>query len=465
MSAHYPDQRDWKREVLLHNHPAYMREWDLVRSWVSYLRRAETPGDYYELHGSLLARGLACQQFQDQCRKRSEALGVELKAAKAAGAATDTLRGFSEEIEIAKRDREAASAILGIQRMLGDALVWRVLRYARPIITFLGQGRAVGRLTGGTGLQAELDEITYLWETKGIFALHADLTNCVRHGDVLSIESWDPLQVRLTESKAGGRGPTPAQAAKLERVSQLINDGFHPSAVNGAALSLQRPRIHYETHLGQLQLLVAGARRQTHASLEVEPGVVVEVYDEANPAGLSSGERKELHNRTRAEQGWEDDDQVISYSASARRLRDRHADHTFSSLAPLAILPLGLDEITDLVFGRLDFITTINAKAIEQRLATAGIAAQVARGREAAGEGFMQASRGSARITVPATVREQVQVELLQLKTVFSTIDWFLAEIEQGGEPRPNVAIAYEDERAVWEATGTGRRREPGQGL
>ena len=43
MSAHYPDQRDMKREVLLQSHPAYLGEWELVRRWISGLRRAETP--------------------------------------------------------------------------------------------------------------------------------------------------------------------------------------------------------------------------------------------------------------------------------------------------------------------------------------------------------------------------------------------------------------------------------------
>ena len=85
-----------------------------------------------------------------------------------------------------------------------------------------------------------------------------------------------------------------------------------------------------------------------------------------------------------------------------------------------------------------------------------GITAEIARGREPAGESFMRATRGSAAITVPATMREQVQLELLKPKTVFATIDWFLAETEQGGAPRPNVAIAYEDERTVWESYENG---------
>lgn len=118
----------------------------------------------------------------------------------------------------------------------------------------------VGELIG-----AELDEITHRWEAKGVFALHADITNCVRHGDVLAIESWDPLAVRLTESKASGRGASPAQAERLERVSQLSTTVS--SAVNGAALPLQPPRISYETNLAQLQPLIVGARQQTHAFL------------------------------------------------------------------------------------------------------------------------------------------------------------------------------------------------------
>lgn len=437
--------------MLLQGHPAYLGEWSWVRAWLRDLRAAADPGDYAELHRALLNRAYACQKQDGSYRNRLQKLRAEVKAAKAAGAGADQLRSLSEEIELARRDREAAAAILGILRMLGDALAWRVLRYERPIITVLGTGRAVGRLTEGRGLATELAEIAYLWEEKRTFALLADLTNCVRHGDILSIESWDPLVVRLTESKASGRGPAPAQAERLEQVTRIVNDGFHPSAVDGASLHLQRPRIRYQTHHDRLRELIAAGRSATHAFTEVEPGVVVEVYDEANPAGLSSEVRNDLHRQVRAQQGWEEDDDVISYSASSRRLRDRHADHTFASLAPLSLLPLGLDDVTDLVFGRLDFITTIHAPNLEAQLAARGIEARVARGRKAAGESFLTAERGSSQITVPATVREQVQLELLRLDTLFATVDWFLTETERRGSGRPNVALRYDDERAIWE--------------
>jgi hypothetical protein len=452
VSAHYPDKRDWKREVLLQGHVSYLGEWPWVRAWLRGLRLAATPGDYFDLHRTLLNRTYTWQKHDSGCRAQVQDLRAEVKAAKAASANPDQLRALSEQIELARRDREAALAILGILRMLGDALVWRVLRYERPIITVLGAGRAVGRLAEGRGLSTELAEIGYLWQENRTFALLADLTNCVRHGDVLSIESWEPLVVRLTESKTSGRGPAPKQAARLEQATRIINDGFHPSAVDGSSLYLQRPRIRYETHHARLVQLIATARGATHAVTEVEPGVVVEVYDEANPARLSSEVRNDLHEQVRAQLGWEEDNDVISYSASSRRLRDRHADHTFASLAPLALLPLALDDITDLVFGRLDFITTVHAPSLEAQLAARGIEARVARSREAAGESFLTAERDSSQITVPATVREQVQLELLRLGTLFAAVDWFLTETKQRGSARPNVALRYDDERTIWEA-------------
>lgn len=451
MSAHYPDRRDWKREVLLQRHPSYLAEWPWVRHWLRNLRAAASPQAYFDLHRALLTRAFVWQRFEDGCRARSQELRAGLKQAKAAGTGVDGLRSGSEQIEVARRDREVAAAILGILRMLGDALAWRVLRYERPIITVLGAGRAVGRLAQGPGLDAELAEIAYLWEQERTFALHADLTNCIRHGDIVSIERWDPIQVRLTESKASGRAPTPAQAERPERVTRLINDGFHPSAADGAALYLDRPGIPYLTHLDQLRELVATARTSTHAFGEVEPGVVVEVYDEANPAELSQEVRERLHAEVRRRQGWGDDNDVIIYSASSRRLRDRHADHTFASLVPLALLPLALNDVTDLAFGRLDFMTTIHAPSLEAQLGEQGIKVEVARGRDAAAEGFLSAERGSARITVPATVREQVQLELLQLSTLFATIDWFLTQTARANAPRPNVALRYEHEDVVWE--------------
>jgi hypothetical protein len=124
------------------------------------------------------------------------------------------------------------------------------------------------------------------------------------------------------------------------------------------------------------------------------------------------------------------------------------------------LTPLALDDTSDLIFGRIDFITTLNVQALEKRLADKGISAEVTRGADVP-NGFLRAERGSAGLTVPALVREQVQVELMTLETLTSTIDWFLDAVERRGAGEAQVDLFYEGRglcvggfsmtcRAVW---------------
>jgi hypothetical protein len=98
--------------------------------------------------------------------------------------------------------------------------------------------------------------------------------------------------------------------------------------------------------------------------------------------------------------GWTGDLDTITASASLRRIRSRQLDHNFASLAPLALTPLALDDTTDVIFGPIDFITTLHAPSLEQRLAGKGISAQMATG-DAAPDSFIRAERDSAAVTVP----------------------------------------------------------------
>lgn len=101
------------------------------------------------------------------------------------------------------------------------------------------------------------------------------------------------------------------------------------------------------------------------------------------------------------------------------------------------------------MFGRIDFITTLHAPALEQRFVKFGVKAQLARGNDTP-ESFLRAERGSAAITVPAFVREQVQVELMRLDRLVATVEWLLNYVQSHGADA-NVDLLYEQERAVWD--------------
>jgi hypothetical protein len=234
-------------------------------------------------------------------------------------------------------------------------------------------------------------------------------------------------------------------------VTELINVGSHPQGAAGEPLHFDRPGIPYATHHEQLRNALAEARSSTYSWRELEAGLVLEVWDEANPANTPSEENANRHAELRDMLGWRDDLETITTSAALRRVRSRQLDHNFPSLAPLAITPLALDDTTDLIFGRIDFITTLHVATLEQRLGEAGVDADVARGEDGPNS-FLRAQRGSVAVSVPAFVREQVQIELMRLDTLTATIDWFLNDVARRGSARPNVDLFYEHEESVWES-------------
>jgi hypothetical protein len=62
------------------------------------------------------------------------------------------------------------------------------------------------------------------------------------------------------------------------------------------------------------------------------------------------------------------------------------------------------------------------------------------------------AERGVAVITVPAFVREQVQVELMTLETLTSTVAWFLERVARSGPSDAQIDLFFDDEASVWES-------------
>ena len=450
MSVFRPDKKDIKFESQVLAHPLYARQWEPVRDWLGRFRDAVTAAHYFDLHGELLNRFYGCQKFEDECRDRERQCAAEIQTAKGQGGGREQLEPLSRELANVKLARRVATCVRALYRDLGDALVWRLFRYQRPVIAALGQGDVVGRLSN-EGLETELNEIQWLWETHGVFALHADITSCVRHGDILAFDSLDPLQVYVTESKKSGKfDPDSPQAMRLQRLQELIQQGSHRQGAAGEPLRFERPGIPYDTYHSTLRELLAEAREATYAWREIDAGFALEVWDEANPAGASPEENGSRHAQMLDSLHWTDDLETIATSAALRRIRSRQLDHNFASLAPLALTPLRLDDTTDLIFGRIDFITTLYVPALEERLGKRGISARVARGDDVP-DGFLRAQRGSAVVDVPAFVREQVQVELMKLDTLVSTVDWFLADVARRGATGGQVDLFYDDEAEVWQ--------------
>ena len=438
-----PDIKDLRGEQALVNHPLYQRERETVAVWLGALRSAVTPADFNRIHHDLFGRFLGAQRFLESLAIEKTVANTALRAARDAGDQSE-LRRRSGELTNLEFDRRAAIAVLGIQRQLGDALAWTLLDYRRSAATVLGEGERVDRLANAAGLEAELALIDEL-SVQGVPAIHTDITSCLQHGDVLAVRSLDPRLYELTEVKAGSRSDS-GQMERLERASRLLNNAFHPTAAAGGPLTIVSGPVPFRTHVGAAAAAIEEARQCSYVALTLEDGLVAEVYDESNPARLSRQDFEDRQAEFRTKLDWREGD-GIAYSTSARRLRDRR--HSFSSLAPLPLLPFSVEVTTELLLGGFDIVTTINARRLEERLAKRGIESEVARGEDVE-HGFLTARRGRATVTVPATVREQISVELLTIEALVEMVDWTLGEVAKLDSDGPQMIVDYAGEAGYW---------------
>jgi hypothetical protein len=358
------------------------------------------------------------------------------------------VRKLSGLLEAISFHVDTGTALMSVYRTLGDALVWRLLDYDRAALAVLSDGTRVGWLSTGSGLEQELAELAYLWSERGLMAVHADITNCVRYGDVLSIESWHPRTIRLTESKAGGQGPRGRrQLEQLDRISTLINDGFHPLGDRGEPLAIAQCGVRFDTHMQRIHEVLTAATLQSRATAELEPGLLVEAYDSRDPAGLAPADVGAMNEQEVAERGWKEHD-LLRYSTHHRRLRDQR--ETFGMQMPLALLPFPAEDGVGLLMGPLDYMATLNASLLEERLSGDGVQVEVARGADAA-DWFLRAERGVQRITLPSPAREHVLLEGLTINSLRERVRWFLDDAERRAG-RNSVAVQFTGESAIWES-------------
>src|SRR3954454_11907669 len=169
MRRRVPDHKDSRGEQLLSGHPIYARERDNVERFVQDLRAAQGPADYHALHQALLGNFIGCQRFLERLALEKQELKDAIRELASAGK-TAELRALSRRVKGVDLDEHAGKAVLSLYRTLGDSLVWALLGYRRAAITVLGEGRRVGRLAADEGLSAELSELEWLWEERGVVA-------------------------------------------------------------------------------------------------------------------------------------------------------------------------------------------------------------------------------------------------------------------------------------------------------
>ena len=152
-----PGANDVERELRVMGSSVLEALRPFVIEFVADLQRARTGEHFTDLERRLLEQFLRHQGTQQRTRQRL----VELKQRRstltsAKPVDVPAVRVLSDDIATDELFDHVLGCALHVLRCLGDGIAWTILNFDRCAITVLGDGRRVGRLADGTGLEAEL---------------------------------------------------------------------------------------------------------------------------------------------------------------------------------------------------------------------------------------------------------------------------------------------------------------------
>ncbi len=399
-------------EERLLNEPIYRKARDKIVEFITQLQAARKPQDYVGLHRSALAHLIAYQEAADEAI--AQRMEIRRRIRELAREEPKPIEAIQEQQALLDRvvNQEATlKAVHHLVRAVGDGIAWRALRYDRRAFTVLGKGERVGRLASGIGRDAELTALANLWEEEGQFAIHNDMTNCLRHGDLTAIrEAGSQVEVTIYEVKAG-TSHDEAQLRRLDRATELLRTHLDPTGgSDGGMLRVTSVPARYETFSSALPGLIQRAKAVGFDWILPHPCLLVGAVDYRVWGRGDVDDFTERFAKMRAEVGWPGEEpEILDWMSSLRRMRDRH--HSFSSLAPFAIFPLAPEDVADVISGSIDLFFSLHLPRLEQASSRDGVSVRVAR-PPGSSTLFLEASRGGRGVTVPPHLREQMMTEL-----------------------------------------------------
>lgn len=449
------------------NDELYQGQRGLFVELIHALREVSTAEDYWDLQLRLITQLKARQEIARELKQKQDSLGDEIKAlSQKEPKSVEKIQAIQAHLEMTRHQRQVSGAVRWLLLSVGDGLAWKALRYDRAMATVMGRGTRVAYFADDEGFAAELTAIEQLWE-EGVFALHNDMTTCLRLGDVTAIRPptapGGRQQIEVIEVKAGHADPSSAQMERLDEATRLLNDGRVVDP-NGGVLNVHRVDRPYTTYLANLRDLLPKARKDGYVARKVGPCLWVAIFflpvRQHDLPTLFQEDRAEIERLD-----WPGvPEKGFQWFSGARRVRDRR--FSFPYLAPLSIYPFDTEDVVDLLMGYIEIRSCVGGVAIEQEFGKLGTAVDVARPPES-GDTFLTAQRlyGPDLLTVrsPAQIREQMLSEFTTVESACGLTSDLLDHVRGGvhGDTESHIMVPG-NEADVWEPprkTGRGRSR------
>ena len=428
-------------------HPLYQKARPGISQHLDRLWTAGTSADLYAAQRELLVEFRARQQLirVDIAELLTEQNAELRKVLSLSPRPIPELQRVQKRLADAKEIERLHASLQHSVRQIADGLAWRALQFDRRMFAVLGQGRRVGHMAYGPGLGAELAVLDAAWREQGLLAIHNDMTNCLRHGD-LTLIRFRPsgVEVTVNEVKVEGASVDHAQTKRLTEAVDLLRTGRHASVNAGRPVQIAYATSDYKSHVGMLPALIARARLEMVAWQQVTPWLFVGAADliacsrdsEAADAKIDQyrDEVALTHRRS------------FRFTFGERRMRDRRASSSY--LAPVTVFPLSLDDMTDLVLGYVEVFSLIDVDALTRELAGLGLSVHITP-PPLSERVFLTADAGPLTVAVPPEVREQALVELLSAESIAAAIEAVI-RVAPTLAPRETVIVGHPNEWRTW---------------
>lgn len=441
-------RRSIREEVAALDSPLVEDERPQLAELIRALQRAGTPPDFYRLQEALRRRFFVFQRTLGELRSEVAASGTRLR--RLTSLEEKPLAAIRQTQAVLGRQKLAERAIKMIMhalRCVGDGIAWKTLHYDRAVLSVLGQGRPVGRLADGQGLDAELAAIAGFWRL-GTFAIHNDLTNCLRTGDLTL--PFAAQGVEIHEVKAG----TSHRSAQIEKASsriEFLQRGRGRWEGSQREARLVRYATPYKTHLASLQSVVASAGNTGFAATEAAPGLWVGCADLRIGSAIEGRGVFGMAEKIAEEAAWDDAHSLLWTTTMLRRMRER--TQYIPYLAPLTIFPLEPVAISELLLGPREYVTVLNGPMLERTFAAQKMQAEVVTSGPERSKAFLRVNNGIASIELPPVIGEQMLTELMDPACLRDGVREALGGVV-AGQPPASALSCWSNEPQVWSRAG-----------
>jgi len=425
-------------------HPAQRENFGTVAGLIKMLRACDQPGDFYDFQRRLFGPIYSAEKRRGQCSRIVKRLkdGKSLpKDAPAPPPLGDPTELASWELEVYVYARIARQL-----RMVGDGLAWRCFGYDRRVILTLSRNDSSGMLYGKDGLPYELGRIQELWENDRHFALHHDLTNCLRIADLTEFTGDGGALLREIKAKPH------TEKKQLDRSQAAVNALMHGGNLPGPRSDARLVQLTelYVTSLRQLGDVIEQAKQDGCYGTGLTQGRAL--MASSLPAIVARyGEDKEEGGRA-IETARQQAIAAAGITMTLHHVKGSSGDNASRSpiMAPWSIYPFAAEDCAALICDLLVFETTTSGDALIASLERAGLRAELllqpSNGLLAGDMDVLRAYLGNGALTWHAHGLNLLLFELVEPDTLARGTREVLSMANPPSEP----VMTYSHEAETW---------------